>query len=272
MRNVNLDELKKIELDILIYVDDFCRHNEIKYSFTGGTLLGAIRHQGFIPWDDDIDLMMDRNNYELFLNKFNEFARNSDYELITYKNSKNYNYLFAKVVNKRTVVFEKHNKRVENLGVFIDIFPIDYVDDDYDLAVKKLKAIETKKYLTVASNWKHFYINKNHGFLRQIPRFVFFLLSRVLNVKKALKKMEEKFNHNLKSNYSACICGSYSIQKELMESSNFEKYIDVEFEGMKFCAIEKYKSYLESIYGDYMKLPPEEQRVARHTFDAYVKD
>ena len=265
-------EIKETELKILVFFDEFCRKKSVKYSLTGGTLIGAVRHNGFIPWDDDIDVMLKRDYYELFIKEFPEFSKGSNYELITFKNNKEYNYLFSKIVDKRTCLIEAHNKPVKELGVFIDVFPIDYIDNDYKKSYKKLKNVEFKKYLIVASNWKHFYVNNNHGFFRQILRFFFYLISRFINPKKRLSFIEKSFSKNEKRNYVACICGSYSIDKELMKAEIFGDYIDLEFEGKRFMSIIGFDSYLKSLYGDYMKLPPVEKRVARHTFDAYWKD
>jgi len=105
MIELDIEALKKVELDILSFIHDFCEKNDIKYSLCGGTLLGAVRHKGFIPWDDDIDIFMLRDQYE----KFISLMENNDddtFKLITYKNSKNYNLLFAKVVDKRTILIE----------------------------------------------------------------------------------------------------------------------------------------------------------------------
>ena len=106
MHELTLEELKKTELDIAIYIDTFCRKNNIEYSLIGGSLLGAVRHKGFIPWDDDIDLNMTRDNYEHFIELFSK--ENGRYRLVTYKTNPQYKYLFAKVVDTQTHLIENH--------------------------------------------------------------------------------------------------------------------------------------------------------------------
>jgi len=270
MIELDIEALKKVELDILSFIHDFCEKNDIKYSLCGGTLLGAVRHKGFIPWDDDIDIFMLRDQYE----KFISLMENNDddtFKLITYKNSKNYNLLFAKVVDKRTILIEDHFKKVNDMGVYVDIFPIDSLADSVEESKKKLKKSKFKKFIGVASNWRHFYINKNSGFLRQIPRFIFYIASRFKNPKKGYLTIEKQFPYDNNLKYFGVVCGVYN-EKEIMlkETFDFSEYL--EFEGRKFCVIKDYKTYLTSLYGNYMELPPVEKRVAHHTFKAYFKE
>lgn len=268
MHELTLEELKKTELDIAIYIDTFCRKNNIEYSLIGGSLLGAVRHKGFIPWDDDIDLNMTRDNYEHFIELFSK--ENGRYRLITYKTNPQYKYLFAKVVDTQTHLIENHNFPVEEMGVFVDVFPVDSLADTRDAAAKKLKNVKLKRFLCVAACWKHFYINHDRNMIRQIPRFVFFLLSRFIDVQKANEWIEQQFPFDETKKYWGCVCGSYE-EREIMEREVFTSYMDVEFENHTFRAIKNYDIFLSSIYHDYMKLPPRDKQVAHHTFSAYGK-
>ena len=267
MEKLNLDDIKKIQLSILIDINNFCKKNRINYSITGGTLIGAIRHKGFIPWDDDIDIAMTRDNYDRFCKEY----RGQKYQLITNKIN-NYGYMFAKVCDPSTAVVEKHAKRVEELGVYVDIFPIDYLDNDYKHSLNKVKSINFLKYLLVAWNWKHFYLNKNKKWFRQIPRFFFFLLSRFVSKDSLVKRINKKLkkNHLENGDYSACYFGSYG-SKEINKSYIFSEYIEVEFEGYHVMCFKHYDSFLTNIYGDYMALPPVEKRITHHTYDAYYR-
>jgi len=269
MNELKIEELKIEELKILEYFDEFCRKHDIKYSLTGGTLIGAVRHQGFIPWDDDIDIMMTRDEYNKFLELYSKENDAANYKLITY-NNKNYNYMFAKLVSNDTVLVEDFNKKVEGMGVYIDLFPIDSIGNSYEEAKKRIHSIRFLLYLTVASNWRKFYINKHHGFLRQIIRAIFYVLSRGINAKKEFIKIENRFVFNKDNNYFGCVCGVYE-DKEIMDANIFREYQEVLFENKKFMAIKRYDEYLKGLYGDYMQLPPEEKRVPHHTFKAYKK-
>lgn len=268
MHELTLNELKKIELNIAIYIDDFCRKNNIEYSLGGGSLLGAVRHKGFIPWDDDIDLNMTRDQYERFSLLFQE--ETGPYRLITYKNDPQYKYLFAKVVDTRTQLIEDHNFPVDDMGVFVDIFPIDSLGDTETVAIANLKKVKFKRFLCVAACWKHFYINRNRSLLRQLPRLVFFVLSRFIDVKKINAWIENQFPFNMEKKYWGCVCGSYE-EREVMEQKVFTEYMDIEFEGHSLRGIRNYDMYLSNLYGNYMKLPPKNKQVAHHTFIAYEK-
>src|SRR5690625_114441 len=121
MKALDLEEIKQIQLSILRRVAFFCKQHDIAYFLCGGTLLGAVRHKGFIPWDDDIDIMMPRPSYEKFLKEF----KYEHLSLYHYKKTKNYGYPFIKIGEDRTVLRETFIKKNIDMGVFIDVFPID---------------------------------------------------------------------------------------------------------------------------------------------------
>ena len=122
---IELDQLKKIELGILQEVHNVCIEQGLRYSLAGGTLLGAVRHGGFIPWDDDIDIMMPRPDY----NKLIEYCMNNEtpFRLVSTETEKGYGYIFAKAVDQKTFIIEQNGNRGNaDMGVYVDIFPIDY--------------------------------------------------------------------------------------------------------------------------------------------------
>lgn len=268
MKQLTINELKIIELNILIKIDKICRTNKISYSLCGGTLLGAVRHKGFIPWDDDIDITMTRSNYD----KFVDYMKNNTVEGLKLIDcdSKNYGYMFSKVCDTHTKLVEHHNKFVENLGVFVDIFPVDYLDDTFELSNKIMASFRFKKYLLTCWNWKRFYINKAKNRKRQVIRFIFFIMSRFASRQRLIKKMNDRISMlSQERRYSGCLFGSYD-SKDIFETKMFTKLCDIEFEGHLFMCFQEYDEYLRKLYGDYMKLPPKEKQITHHTFDAFV--
>ena len=128
---MTLNDIKKVSLDILISIHEYCKANGIKYSLGYGTMLGAVRHKGFIPWDDDIDILMMREDYDRFLSGY----KDSKFEVIDHKREKKYILPYAKVVDKNTVLFNSWMPDLK-LGVSVDVFPVDYVGKDMDEAEK----------------------------------------------------------------------------------------------------------------------------------------
>ena len=122
MKEIYLEELRVIQLELLQQIADFCEKNNIKYFLAYGTLIGAIRHKGYIPWDDDIDIVMPRDDYDRFLELYNEAYPFS--KVVDMYNTKHYGFAFAKVHDVRTIIYETQYAQ-DSFGVFVDVFPID---------------------------------------------------------------------------------------------------------------------------------------------------
>lgn len=273
MREIQLDELKRIELNLLIKIDAICKQFGWKYSLCGGTLLGAIRHKGFIPWDDDVDIAMPREDYENFLNYVVEHGQEQNMKIVSTKTSKSYAYLAAKVCDTNTVMTEDNFERGDlKMGVYVDIFPIDGLGQEAE-AKKHFRATRFERELLVAKNWKRFFRSKTHAWYIEPIRFAFWIMSRFVSTPQLVKRVEsyyEQFPLD-KSKYAAVVCGSYR-EKEILPTDILNAFTEVEFEGHRFMAFKEYDAYLKSIYGDYMKLPPKEKQVTHHMFKAYLKD
>ena len=271
-RKIELPELKKIELGILEQVHRICEEQGIRYAMCGGTLLGAVRHKGFIPWDDDIDILMPRDDYKRFVNYC--MSNEMPFRLVCSQTEPKYGYLFAKVINPQTVLIENHGNRggVE-LGVCIDIFPIDALGVSKEEGISVLNKTRFMREVLVAANWKHFFRSRTRAWYYEPIRFCFFLISRFFRLNNLIKRIEDRYP-DLKMEdtaYSGCVCGAYR-NKEVLETEIFLEYVDMEFEGKVFKGLKHYDQYMKSIYGDYMKLPPVEKRVAHHTFSAFWKE
>ena len=139
-KKLNSDEVKKIELQLLLKFDELCKKHDLQYSLCGGTLLGAIRHKGFIPWDDDIDVMMPRDDFEKLLKLEKTQASDQVEKLVSWKSGKSI-YPFIKMINTKTVLKEKYLDKEYTTGVWIDIFPIDGMPEDQKIVDKKYKKV-----------------------------------------------------------------------------------------------------------------------------------
>ena len=272
MQELDIDEIKKIELDILLDVANFCDEHKLKYFLAYGTLIGAVRHQGFIPWDDDIDIYMPRKDYQEFLRSYNKGA---------YKNrtkSKNYSVVcpyekrakhsFARVMDTRTVKIEPgYSYGNDYLGVDIDIFPLDGQpegEEDFKIWYKKLIRLYLLFYF-VAGN------NRIGSYKHRITVF----LAKPIATRKRLLNMAGRFHSKYPYETSKYVGSIEAYLNEIgdrFEKQCFEKSILLEFEGHKFRAPIGYDDVLKSIYGDYMKLPPPEERVGHRLTKMYWKE
>lgn len=263
MREIFVDELRQIQLDILKDVHIFCQNHNIKYSLCGGTLIGAIRHKGFIPWDDDIDIFMLRCDYNRFLK---EYPETDKYEVCYFEKNNAYLFPFAKVQNKQTVLEEDIMYR-HNLGVNIDVFPIDNIPERKKNQIYQYTEFYKKLILQKFFNKKYSrnFFNKCY---HAIVQFILRPIPLSLIIKKLIKQATAYKEQNVE--YCGCLVWGYG-KKELQKKSNFDSYILTDFEDSKFYIIGGYDNYLRNTYGDYMILPPMEKRISHHYFKAYWK-
>ncbi len=269
MQKLDINQIKKIELDILIAFADFCEENKLKYYLAYGTLLGAVRHKGFIPWDDDIDVLMPRPDYNRFieLTGYNPIKQNLETRL--YRNCKNPNiYPFAKIIDTNTLVYEKGKSRKNISGIWIDIFPLDGCPDSSEET-----RVQFEKYLKIR-NWQDlattnpFYIDQN--IIKKMLKFLFFApAAKLYGCKRICKKIDElaqSYSYD-KSQLVADFTWGDSLDA-ILKKEDLEPVLHLEFEGKLFNAPKSYDQYLTNLYGDYMTLPPEKERIP-HGFIAY---
>ncbi|GLU98391.1 LicD family protein [Megamonas funiformis] len=270
MKKISLEKIKKIELDILINFDNFCKENDLKYYLSGGTLLGAIRHKGFIPWDDDIDVCMPRKDYEKLIKIFPDKLKNK-YVLKSIER-RNFMSPFAKIIDIRTIIDLKYVENKFENSLWIDIFPVDGLPSNKNEVKKIYMKVNFYRKLLILNSSK-FKIRKGM-LLRQIFKVFVILIAKLINAKAIVKKIESIALSNKydKSEYVGAVTwGLYGIG-ERMKKSEFEKVIYVDFEGYKFPVFSCWDSYLRGLYNDYMKLPPIEKRKTHDMKAYYIGD
>lgn len=266
MKSITIEEIKDLELEILKYVDKFARKEGIEYFLASGTLLGAVRHQGFIPWDDDIDIYMPRQSYDIFVKKFNDIE--SRYRLLDVSNTKDYPYAFAKVIDLTTEIDEYRFKPYK-AGVYIDVFPLDDVGNNMESIIKVNRQLNKYRQLLTFKTVRLSYYHglKKIGILIAKIAALFYKREKLISKIDALSQCLRSDN----STYIACmVMLSYGI-REVYNKSWFEECVELKFEGQSFRAPKGYVDVLTSMYGEYMKLPPKEKQVTHHSFDAWYK-
>ena len=253
---MQMEQLKKIELVIFREFIGICEKLNLKYYVLGGTLLGAVRHNGFIPWDDDIDVGMPRKDYERFLREAPALL-NERYFLQNHVTDPNWVSNFSKIRDSRTTFIESSVKKFSiNHGVYIDIFPLDYHDKaDEEKFFRKFRRYTRRIGL---SYW-------TPGIKQKIKKclisFIPFLCCPSL--KKTVLKRENLMKRNGKTPYIANYCGAWG-RKEIIPAAWYGDGVVLNFEGMNVIAPSNYDAWLTQVYGEYMKLPPEEKRKPHH--------
>ncbi len=253
------EKLQKVELDILCELDRLFKENNIKYFLAYGTTLGCVRHGGFIPWDDDVDIFIFGEDYpkvkELFEKHDTGFLELHDYET-----KENYPYVFPKVVDTRTELKECDYSHVPyTCGVYIDIFPLFCVSDN-----KLIKFFAEKlRYLRYAK-LRLYYADVNRcGKLRKVlSKTIKFTVNPIKLQKKLYTTYTAPKKDTLK--YAEPLIFS---EKAYINSCHVVDSVELDFAGKKLPVPIQYREYLTDTYGDYMKLPPEDMRVSNHSFE-----
>ncbi len=264
---LNKDELKETYLGILEYIDNICRKYNIEYSIGCGTLLGAVRHGGFIPWDDDVDIVILRDEYEKLIKAIRDDS-DEIYGVVT-PNDKGYFYNFAKVTDKRTLLIEDNWPTYEKIGVNIDLFPQDYLPEEnpsslvykaweYDKGLKfcltDIAYAHKKRYMRLFKRLARF---KEVGKMREYDEWYW------------KNKVQELVDNTKETSKVACLTSPPMV---IWDRDLFDDYTDIKFENIVCRCVKDYKRMLEVQFGDYITLPPENQRYANHDFVAVWKD
>lgn len=266
MRIMTSDDIKQVSLEVLDDIHDFCIKNNIRYSLSGGTLIGAIRHGGYIPWDDDIDIYMPRPDYERFLksykssNKFRLFA----------KSLSNSEMVYARVCEmEKTFVTSRLNFWTkEEKGVWIDIFPVDGAGDTYEEACKRVKVSRKLWTLTLKQRYSHIPFN----ILPSIPRKVLWIMRRIKCLGHDYIEEHDRLIREKDFDSSAYVADLAFMQygiREIHKKEIFSRFMLHKFEGREYMITKDYDQFLRDTFGDYMQLPPENERVPRHSFNEF---
>ena len=251
-----LFKLHNIHIEILDEIVKICDRNKLDYCLIGGTLLGAIRHKGFIPWDDDLDIAMPRDSYNKFI-LLCKFELGKEFLLDSFIKNRGYSFSFIKI-RKRNTIYEEtflQNRDVPK-GVWVDIFPLDNVKhQESNLQVIQAKLTNrVKGFIMIKQNYKNYYSLKS---------FILFNLFRVISVRAAFKIQEKvmTFWNNKKTRYFANLGSNYNYVKQTIPKDKYYPFVKVEFEGKLYNAPHDWDYILQRIYGDYMQLPPIKERV-----------
>ena len=262
MRRLTLKELQQFSLEILKDVAGFCERNGLRYSLGYGTLLGAVRHKGFIPWDDDVDIMMPREDYE----KFRVLYKSDRFSFIDSQNTPDCYIAFGRVCDTERTLASSYIPWVRReVGVSIDIFPIDRVPDDeetfgriydallllmkFNVGIRRVHTISSSRF-SIRKRLKIWALKRTH------PRLIKRDPVDIVNDMNTLISLASTVESH---HWSQLTCPEFGAN-EFFEEDEINEYVKLEFEGCEFFVWKGYDKILRDSYGDFMQLPPKNKR------------
>lgn len=250
----NLHDIHKVCIDLLVKFDELCKKLNLHYTLSDGTLLGAVRNGKIIPWDDDVDVRMPREDYEKLIDYFANGGKVEGYTLQHYRTNKKFLTRWAKFINENTTWIENTDCFLDydaSFGIWLDIFPVDRFKGNFS---RIMSIIKCTKY-SVAREY----------FLKlPSPKFIKFLYTPYIHYAKKIgysKINEKEDKYNKKHNKGKYTWAIFLTKKHLIPFSIFEHYKEIELEGHKFMSVEDTDTFLKAVYGkDYIIPPPENER------------
>lgn len=281
-KNIDVEMLKKIQLEVLIDIANFCEEHNLRYYLGAGTLIGAVRHKGFIPWDDDIDIIMPRPDYIKFIEIYNQ-KEDMRYTVHSIANDSHFWRAFAQVFDNKTMMVEENlNEKYAKHPIAIDIFPMDGVPENKLLLkinslLQKVLHVLYYSAVTAYQPSKHF-SNKEGGLttaknkLRTGMKYIAITIFGKIPAQKTIKlinKLAMQWKFEDAKHVAEYTEMTYGLYRQINKKSDFDDFVWGEFEGHRFHIPVGYDAYLTRLYGDYMQLPPVEKRVSIHSFSGY---
>ena len=264
MRLLTKSEIQQRELNILSVVYQFCQENNLRMFLSGGTLLGAIRHHGFIPWDDDIDICMPRPDYETFMKTFPKDGRYHIQSDVL----GNFHAPFSKMVDMDTEIDSMYSEKEKHL--WVDIFPVDGLPSDMQQVEKIYNTCHIYRKLLLIGHAK---LGRGKSLFHKYGKCIIKPIVNLIGNSWFSRKIDQvarRIPYGSTEYVGAITWGLYGVGERMLKSE-FEKQVLVEFEGLQFPTFSCWDSYLKGLYHDYMQLPPVEKRQT-HDMKVYVKD
>ena len=263
LNRITLKEQKVLINNILKFIKEICDQNRINYYLAFGTLLGAVRHKGFIPWDDDIDIVMTRKDY----NQFRTIISSIDtrYKLLDLTTNNNFDSPLPKVVDTLTILSQTQTREKEPIGVYVDIFILDNIPDNYISRYTFLTSLTI-----IQKAWS--FVRYKRVYSKLSPLYYLYIFSTTLFSPRSIAKLLDDYSQKYNNCKTKCFGHNNHCSnryKYIYKKSWFEEGTNVEFEGEWYRTAKDWDAFLTCLFGNYMELPPEEARVSNHIFEAY---
>ena len=261
----DIREIQQMELGIMEYIHEVCQKIGVKYFLAYGSLIGAVRHKGFIPWDDDMDICMLREDYEKLQDYLIAYP-DDRYEVMSYKNNLNYVYPFMKVQDNQTYLLEEDVRIDSNMGIYVDIFPVDGYEDDSVFKDKMTRLIKKRQ----LSCYTFKGITNTKSILNSLIRYISVIVFYFTNTNKYIRGIDDLAQSRKVDDYELVDYLIYKdMNKPVWKREWLNQTITGVFEGKEFMIPKSYHEILTSDYGDYTQLPPVELRFSHHDFQLW---
>lgn len=274
MKELSIKEIQKSSLEIMKFIDEICRKEHIEYFLAYGTLLGAIRHHGFIPWDDDLDIMMPRPDYDKLIRYFKVHKDEMlPFQIFNTSTVNAYPYMITRISDSRYRL-DVDNEDDYGIGTFVDIYPLDGMGNTVKEARKEgfiVKQLASLCYLSTRQKCKK---DNTKSVTRLILKFPAFIIAKLIGkdfFMRELKRWSKRYSYE-ESEYVGCVCWISDWKTDVLKKDIIKDIIKTKFEDCEFNIPVNYDLILTELYGDYMMEPPLEDQVGHHWYKAFVKE
>jgi len=274
-KELSIQEIQEVSLEILKSVADVCEELHLRYFLTYGTLIGAIRHKGFIPWDDDVDIMMPRKDYEELLSYF--LTHSEDYphlELYNPETCSDYPYMISRFCDNRYLL-RVENEKPYGIGIFIDVYPLDGLGDTLANAIhvgRKGNILSTFCYQSTRIHYNPATSTSGHKLLKAIVKVPVYCAAKIIGKNYFQRQLNKLIRIPYDdAEYVGPVVWLVGGEENIFPRKWFNELIDVPYEQYCFKVPKLYDQFLRKMYGDYMQMPPEKNRVGHHFYKAFRK-
>ena len=274
-KELSIQEIQEVSLEILKSVTDVCEELHLRYFLTYGTLIGAIRHKGFIPWDDDVDIMMPRKDYEELLSYF--LTHSEDYrhlELYNPETCSDYPYMISRFCDNRYLL-RVENEKPYGIGIFIDVYPLDGLGDTLANAIhvgRKGDILSTFCYQSTRIHYDSATSTSGHKLLKAIVKIPVYCAAKIIGKNYFQRQLNKLIRIPYDdAEYVGPVVWLVGGEENIFPRKWFNELIDVPNEQYCFKVPKLYDQFLRKMYGDYMQMPPEKNRVGHHFYKAFRK-